>query len=221
MQQLNQFKRKKILVSKEFSSVSYNITFDALPNPYIPKKLEEKTEQLFNLCMEQPAEAISELKRLLEIYPDNAVLLNWLSGAYYATNNDQEAEKIVLQNYTLNPGYLFAKCAYAFNRMNKHESYDEIPTIFNHKFNLKDLYPERDVFHFGEERTFCMVMGLYFAHKQEFQTANLYKQIIHTIDPDHAAMEAIEAKIFMEQCKLFLKKAESSFRRKKIKKRKK
>ena len=55
-------------------------------------------------------------------------------------------DEIIIKNYQINPSYLFAKVGYAQLCMHDDEL-DKIPEIFDKKYELKALYPERDFFH--------------------------------------------------------------------------
>lgn len=74
----------------------------------------------------------------------------------------ENAEKIALRNYELYPGYLFAKTNNAHFCLEAGKS-DEIEKIFEGKYDLKSLYPKREIFHISEFLAFIGVWVVFFS----------------------------------------------------------
>lgn len=194
--------KRKVTENYEMERFStYSISFDPLPNQYLPVEIEHDSERLYWLAVKNPVDAVPELENLLEEYPNNPMLLNWLSYAYQNLDKTEEFESLTFQNYQANPDYLFARCNYAMLLMIHKQEIDAIPKIFNNKYDLKELYPDRDVFHLVEAITFCNVMSIYFAYKHQFETAELYLTMIKSLDPKNTAISIIENHIFVESMK--------------------
>ena len=156
--------------------MSYNITWEPVPNaPYnkLPPDLDREIERLHNLIRTDPARAVVELEKWIEKYPDAAKLYNFLSAAYLGVDDTVNSERIVRENYRRHPDYLFAKLNYAELCLRGGEV-DEIPTIFNNKYEISLLYPERKCFHITECTSFLAIMGWYFCAKGEADRAEFY-----------------------------------------------
>jgi tetratricopeptide (TPR) repeat protein len=175
--------------------ISYNITFDSMePATKIPRAVEKQLVDLHELIHENPQEAIPRLEALKDKYPNTPVLYNYLSMAYAGAGDSEHSEAIARENYRRNPGYLFAKVNYAEVCLQKGD-YEEIPRIFNQKYDLKLLYPHRDEFHVSEVVGFMGIMGTYFAEIGEFETADRYYQILEQLDPDHPITTRLGVKL--------------------------
>ena len=184
--------------------ISYQITFDAMePVTKIPRAVEKQLTELHALVHDNPKEAIPRLEALKDKYPDTPVLYNYLGMAYSGVGNGEKSEAIARENYQRNPGYLFAKVNYAEICLQKGE-YEEIPRIFNHKYDLKLLYPLRDEFHISEVVGFMGIIGTYFAETGEFETADRYYQILEQLAPDHPITTQLGVKLMLHNMeKLF------------------
>ena len=110
------------------------------------------------------------------------MLYNYLAVAYERIGESDKAESIVLENMRKNPDYLFARLNYAQLCLEKGE-YAKIPEIFDHKFDLKLLYPKRKRFHVSEVANFTAFMGIYFLEIGEREIAERYDYIVHQIAP--------------------------------------
>ncbi|MCF6158790.1 MAG: hypothetical protein E3K32_09505 [wastewater metagenome] len=177
------FKQK---LNKLYRVVEYEITRKGLPDPQIvslPAKVQQEIENVHFMVHENPWKAIRKLKKLIETYPDIPRLYNYLIAAYSVIGKLEKAEALVLESYKKHPDYLFAKLNYAETCMSKGE-YEKIPEIFNHKFDLKLLYPERNVFHISEVVNFAGTIGYYYIKTGNRKVAELYYKILNQLEPE-------------------------------------
>jgi tetratricopeptide (TPR) repeat protein len=150
-----------------------------LPNP-----IKETIEALHFTAQENPMKAIPELNELIKKYPDLPMLYNYLSVAFSRAGRNEDAESVIQENYRRNPDYLFARLNYAEICLAKGE-YERVAEIFDHKFDLKLLYPQRKRFHISEVVGFMGIMGWYFMEKGEREIAEKYEEILQQIAPDN------------------------------------
>ena len=162
----------------------YSITNEPVNLIKIPQEIENEVEELFYKSQEKPEEAIGRLETLTKEYPSLPQLYNYLSIAYSRVGNIEKAEKITEINYKKNPGYLFAKLNYAEICIRKGEL-EKIPGIFDNKFEIKALYPERNVFHVTEVVGFWGVTGMYFALCGYTDKAKVCYKNLKEFVPDH------------------------------------
>ena len=167
--------------------VEYEITDEPIHDrnyKELPVHVREQIEELYYMVHQNPSQAIAALEDLIQEYPRIPQLYNFLSVAYSGSGAHDKVEAIVKKAYEQNPHYLFAKCNYAEICLQKGEI-QKIPQIFDNKFDLKLLYPERNRFHISEIVGFAAIMGLYFCAVDQIQTAELYYKILRELAPGH------------------------------------
>ncbi|MQY80388.1 MAG: hypothetical protein GH151_14570 [Bacteroidetes bacterium] len=166
-------------IPEEPSVIEDQITFEPIDEHdyYTSKKDKKKTEKMYYMTSEAPKKAIPVLKDLVKQYPDNPVYYNYLANAYLKAGYIPASEKIVITSYKKFPGYLFAKCNYADYLLIK-ERIDEIPEVFDHKFELKHHLPGREKFHIGEVIGLYSVLCRYFTARDEIHIADYYYKIL-------------------------------------------
>ncbi len=182
-------KTEPILSDDEIAPIyvtQYEITDEPLHNPSyrrLPKNIRERLDDLYEMAQQQPTKAIPELIELKKKYPNVPNIYNYLAVAYsYAGENDK-VEQITQENIRKNPKYLFARINQAQLLLAKGE-YNKIPALFEHKYDLQSLYPNRRRFHISEVVNFMGIMGLYFAKTNEPEIAENYNQILQDLAPD-------------------------------------
>jgi tetratricopeptide (TPR) repeat protein len=169
-----------------YQIIEYEITSEAIPDSQfkrLPQHVQEAVDRLYHLVLERPSEAIPELRELIDKYPDIPRLYNFLSVAYQSTQQYEKAEQAIRENHRRNPDYLFARLNYAGLCMEKGD-YAAVARIFDHKFDLKLLYPERKKFHVTEVTGFMGIMGRYFYAIGEVEAASACLKVLMTISPD-------------------------------------
>ena len=123
------------------------------------------------------------------------MLYNYLSAAYSSAGQRERAEAVARENYQRNPDYLFARLNYAGLYLAKGE-YEKIAEIFDHKFDLKLLYPKRKRFHVSEVANFMGLIGIYFFETGERQAAEKYYDILQQIAPGYPMVKMLRRKLF-------------------------
>jgi len=176
-----------------FRYVSYDITLEPLETPEEPNHLlEEATanegglEALNEQLYAHPAETIPKLQRLIELNPDIPLTYNWLQAAYSLVGNEEEANRMTELTYEKFPNYLFARTTYANLCMHRNQV-DRVPAIFDGgKFELKALYPHRNVFHLTEFLAFAATMVQYFLRTDKRDQAEVYLEMMEEMAPEHS-----------------------------------
>jgi hypothetical protein len=110
----------------------------------LPDHIKDKIDDLYDNIVEKKPDqtVVSELEALIDRYPKIPMLYNYLSMAYFRIGDQENYEKSIKKNYQLNPDYLFARLNYA-QLCDQQGEHEKIAEIFNHKFDLKLLYPKR------------------------------------------------------------------------------
>jgi tetratricopeptide (TPR) repeat protein len=168
---------------------SYDITTEPLPLPEEPDSfLDQSTADLranlHNDVFENPKSVIPQLEPLLARHPDSRILMNWLSAAYSRVGRDDDANQILKRNYFAHPNYLFARLNYAQMLM-REDRIDDAAEVMEYKWDLKALYPHRDVFHLTEFLAFGNVAVEYFTRSGDPESAENIYEVMKDMAPDH------------------------------------
>ena len=175
----------------------YEITDEPIQDRYyrrLPEHVKDAIERLHDESQTKPRKAIPKLKKMMEQYPKLPQLYNYLTVAYSKVGEIGKAQAVNRACIRKNPDYLFARLNYAeFCLMKK--DYARIPEIFDHKFDLQLLYPERKRFHILEVVNFMGLMGVYCYEIHEREAADAYNKILHQIAPDHPMTKRLQRKL--------------------------
>jgi hypothetical protein len=131
------------------------------------------------------------LLELIEKYPNIPILDNYLMTAYRLSGQKKKADSLTVVSYKRYPDYLFAKINYAFYCIQKGEPY-KVPEIFDHKMDLRLLYPGRKKFHLTEFMSFMGAMTLYYEAIGEREIAIRYYDMIKQVDPNYGLVKVLQ-----------------------------
>lgn len=129
------------------------------------------------MSLKKPEKAIALLKEKIKRYPKNPVYYNHLANAYLSAKDYKASEQVVEYSYQRFPDYLFSKCNYASTLLEKNKV-DKIPAVFENKFELEFLYPDRTEFHITEFLSFYGLICRYFIAIDDLRTANIYGDVL-------------------------------------------
>jgi tetratricopeptide (TPR) repeat protein len=186
------------LTSDTLVYAEYEITDEPLDNRAIkrlPSQVQARMADLYALAQHDPIQAIPELERLMTTYPQIPTFANHLSLAYLAAGDQEKATALVREAYRRHPQYLFAKVNYA-NLCLQHGESEKVPGIFDHTFDLKQLYPHRARFHVSEFTGFAWVMCRYFCAIGERDTAALYYLMLKQVAPRHSMTKQAKRSLY-------------------------
>lgn len=190
----------------------YHLTFKPLRSK-IKQKLQKEDYtiylQLHQEVTKNPKASQERLTELHQKYPNVPEITNLLTYVYFQKNEIKKGEDLVLENYTNHPKDLFARINYADQCLRK-KQISLIPEIFEGTFDLKRLYPERDLFHYSEISGFAILMSFYYFLIKERETALDFYKVAVQVDPHAKGLNLLEKKLFKES---FFKKTLSPLRR--------
>ncbi len=194
----NEMKKQLKSVKKPVETYTETITITAEPLSHEGRSLEELEvmERLFYLGQSKPKKVIDELLAAIEKYPHIPQFYQNLFAIYQRRREYEKFSEWVDKTRERFPDYLFAKCAYAHVQM-QNGAFEKVPEIFNKKFSLKSLYPERSVFHFTELMAHAQCMARYFCGMRDFKTAKMYIKMMRPFDPDGESFEELETTILI------------------------
>lgn len=193
---LESFEIKSDPLTPEESKEDYGVLF--------PKD-KELMSTLFHNLNEHPetidsedCEYFQKLNMLRDRYPNNPIILNYITNGYDLLGQQDQVEKLIAETYEKFPDYLFAQTAQA-NIYLKKGFPEKAFEVLKGANTLIQLYPHRTVFHITELRAFEYTMVWYFCEIKNFEQADIHLQVMRKI------LEADDA-IFLKS-KILLKKS--------------
>lgn len=127
---------------------------------------------------------IDKLTHLIIQYPGVPMLKNYLSVTYNLQGNIQKAREINQWILAEHPDYLFAKLNYAHTCIEE-GTLDKVPEILGEAMEIKQLYPEREVFHLGEVMSYLNLAVRYFSAIENLELAENRLALMGKIDPHY------------------------------------
>ncbi len=170
----------------------YKVTYE--PMERYPLEIHDKIVELHEQIYDDPESAIPKLLELRERYPTLPVLCNYLTMAYGNNNEIEKTKFWIKKTYQLFPDYLFAKTNLAHLYLTSGQI-EKIEKIFDGKWDLKFLYPDRDVFHITEVTAFYVFMADFHLYKGELPEAKDCLNLLVKLDPEHPQIPRLQ-KIF-------------------------
>jgi tetratricopeptide (TPR) repeat protein len=176
-----------------YQSLEYEIVDEPLEDAYsrVPEALGDEAAELHQKLYGDPRSIVARLEELNRIYPDSAVLANWLTVAYQLNDRDDEANALIVAQFQKWPDYLFARINYA-RMLLLHGDLDRVLDLFQGIFSLKLLYPHRSRFHLSEFVAFSTIAGEYFHARGDHEQALTYLELLLEIAPDHTCTQHLE-----------------------------
>jgi len=109
--------------------------------------------------------------------------------------DNKKAIALIEEAYQKHPDYFFAKVNYAFHCLKNNKS-EKIPDIFEHKFDLKLLYPHREIFHVAEFISFNAVMALYHLATAHREVAERYYDVLYDLEPNNILTKKVKHHLY-------------------------
>jgi hypothetical protein len=168
--------------------LDYEITSEPMEDAgyaRLPEPLKDQLQEFHDGGLfQRPKEVIATVQPLLEQYPEAPQLYNYLHNAYRVLGDQANAERVLEEALQRFPDYLFGRITHATACLQRGEL-EEVSEIFQGKFELKLLYPERNRFHLSEVLGFYSVMAWYFHERGERNRSEVYYKLLQQLDPDH------------------------------------
>lgn len=159
----------------------------------LSKEELQKYVTLLEKAQLSPHDVFEEVKEFQKRHPTLPEALNLLTYLYIRKRNLKKVDELILECYEKFPHYLFARINYADLCLRKRK-FKKIPEIFS-SFNLADLYPEKEIFHYTEVRGFMVTLGFYHHSMNKKNEARECLEQAKEVDPDHPSVELLEKKL--------------------------
>jgi hypothetical protein len=169
---------------------------DDLPDEMDPDELA----YLHDLAVSSSARAIPEIRRMLKKFPTSPQLLNYLHAAYKAQNSRRQADDVIKQLTALHPNYLFGRLALCQKDLDNNRL-EQAAARLGPTLDIRDLYPERDVFHVSELRNYYYYVTCLLARRGEPELAQAVVAALEEIYPDNPLLSILKKEIAMANIK--------------------
>ena len=165
----------------------YQIVFKALHNPQYTEYFEQlgnRVAELHDQSRQEPEKAIPVLEELILQYPRFPILQNYLVVAYTLAGRKEEADHLTRQMYVQFPDYLHARVTYGRMLIDKGDL-PGVAEVLENKLDIKQVFPERDVFHYTEVLQYAGLVAEYFIERGDTITAQPYVTLMEDLDINH------------------------------------
>ncbi len=170
----------------------------------ISKEDFDKFISLYTLTETEPKKVYNILTDFLKRHPILPEALSLMTYNYIQRRKVKRADETIAFNYKHNPDNLLAKINYADLCLRKGEI-EEIKDIFEDQFDLRDLYPEKETFHFTEYRAFHVLAAHYYYDSGDKELAEGHLLLASNIDPKHPSVNFLAKKLYKKKKRGFFR----------------
>jgi tetratricopeptide (TPR) repeat protein len=179
--------------------LEYEITVDRLElpgerEPDLEAAISDRRQEIFERVHSDPANVIPELERLLKQFPRSRIVMNWLSSAYQRCGRSEESDVIIKRCHEIHPDYLFARTNLAVIHLEKGEI-SEAEAIMDKKWDLKLMYPDRNIFHISEFVAMAYVAVQYYMQIGQQHSAEIILDSMIKIAPEHEGTKLLQKRM--------------------------
>lgn len=165
----------------------YNLTEDPSfldRQNHMTPYLKDMMDELYSDIQKGNKSVIPLILRLIEKFPRNPQLKNFLSVAYNNIGNIEKREEVNQWILKEHPDYLFGILNKAASCLLRKE-FDQVQAILGENIELKELYPNREVFHVSEFTSFTKFAIQYFFEIGYLGAAESRLNLLSKLFPDH------------------------------------
>ena len=176
---------------------SYAVAFDEMEDPNLarlPDAIRARVPALHEELATRPEQATPEIIALIERYPRVPLFANFLTAAHAQAGDLPASEQAAQEAYRQHPEDLFARVNYA-DLLRRKGDQARVAEVFDHKFDLPQLYPKRRTFHASEFATFTGVIGLYLCDTGKREVAKQLHAVMNQLVPEHPASELLGSEL--------------------------
>ena len=185
-------------MSKRYKEYNYEIIDDPdyFDKEYaITPELKNELNNLYFEILNGKKRVIDKLLKLIEKYPDNPQLKNYLCTAYKIQGNLEKSFEVNRWIVKEHPNYLFGKLNIAAEHLENKE-YDKVKEVLAGALDIQELYPDREVFHIGEVLSFHKMATHYFLAIDNLDAAKARLNLMEKLAPDHPDTQEVSEYYF-------------------------
>lgn len=149
-----------------------------------PELIRLKIKLLHQKITSHPAQCRLIISPLLKEYPHLPVLQLLMGESYLNEGKQSTGIRWIQKCCKKFPDYIWSKLKLAEHYLEK-KKYKLIAKLFNHRLNIRLLYPNRSIFHLDEVTMFYGVIGLYYYYRQDRKSAEDCYRLLAKVNPTH------------------------------------
>jgi tetratricopeptide (TPR) repeat protein len=151
-------------------------------NEQLAKFIDTAYFQLYELSKSEDKAKIRKLQKQIlgntEEFPEAPILLNYLANTYFLVGDRDKGLELFKQCVDQFPDYLLGRLFYAFELI-QNKQYEMAWETLKCKYQLQELAPEKELFHFQEVYIFYAVVALYlFLEENDLEKAVTYNDLL-------------------------------------------
>jgi tetratricopeptide (TPR) repeat protein len=151
-------------------------------------------EKLHPLALSGSQQAAPELRKLVARFPQYPQLLNLLQVAHISRDENRQAAAVLKKLAEEHPDYLFTRIALANKALDRKQP-ERAASALNPTLCIRDLYPDRELFHISELKNYYFCVARILARRGEPQLARGVKAALAVIDYDEGHHSLITREI--------------------------
>ena len=149
-------------------NLGYGISYEPMPDPAAPPQLNEQLEDLYYESRHRPSNALAKrLRKLVQQYPDVAILKNYLTTTYMLTGQQRLSNQVLEQTLEQHPRYLLGLVNKANQLLAKNDTAAVEDLFGGPPVDIAQFYPERQEFHQSEVGHFTFASFNYYLAKKD------------------------------------------------------
>lgn len=172
---------------------NYKITWEPIGEG-LPESLNFHLQKLYKELENPKAKTESTLQKLIKKYPNSPQLRNYLSSLYMELGEKEKAwqvNDVLLQKH---PDYFFAKVNKA-NQFMEEQEFGKVVDLMGKGFDLKELYPDRDVFHISAFLSMQNIAVKYYGKIGDLVQAEKRLEMMKEVDQESAQYQQAKGSI--------------------------
>ncbi len=157
-------------------------------------EISDLIDELYEGVLSKKKNVVHKLKKAITRYPHVPQFKNYLVVYYRFAGIDTNAWSVNRKLLEKHPDYLFGKSNLAREYLEK-DDLELIPDVLGEDFDLKALYPEREVFHVSEVRDYYSVVIDYLCAIGDVAAAEEKLKIMQAVDKEGDLTQRAELEI--------------------------
>ena len=164
-------KKNDMEFGENIKMFNYKITGDpteADHKQHYSEEIQNKLNQTYLRIQKGKIRNPQDIIKLIKRYPNIPAFKNYLSIFYANKGKFEKAMNVNIALVEEHPDYLFGKLNMCAKYL-QDENFEEIPKVLGEALDLKDLYPNRNIFHITEFSSFLNISCRYLICIRNFE----------------------------------------------------
>jgi hypothetical protein len=175
------------------------VTDDAIEEESTDPVLFDEIQEYYPMLPHADMALVRRLEQLCRKYPTEAKIRNHLAAAYQYMGKESKATQTSRAIFRDFPDYLFARVNEVAFLLGKDQP-DEALKLLGPRLSLTDLYPETELFHLSELRSFYHSVAMYHFYQDRDELADGVARHLLERHPDpHPPLESLRKGIELKR----------------------